>query len=143
MTQVAVSNLENYSNAFKLPIAYTSFYQPIGNHPFLPNDNYLNFTSAYNLSTIVFRFRSGSPMNFISIGVQQWGDADFATKNNSFPISFTSSIYQVVCSIKGSTYNKVFAPIYVSCNNLSISGFTNPTTSNEIGGTKTYVAFGK
>ena len=66
----------------------------------------------------------------------------FETKNNLFPISFTSNVYQVVCSIKDSTYNKVFAPMYISCNSLTISGFTNPTSANEIGGMKTYVAFG-
>ena len=61
--------------------------------------------------------------------------------SKTFPISFTS-VYQVIGGIVDSTYLKTFAPVYISFNSITNTGFQNPDTSGYIGGKKTWVAFG-
>ena len=72
----------------------------------------------------------------------QWGDLSATASSKTFPISF-SVAYQIIGGLQDSTYLKTFAPVYITCNSLNNTGFSNPDTSGIIGGKRTWIAFGK
>lgn len=119
MTPISVSDLDGYSIAYLLPIAYTQWYQPIGSHPSISSDKLINFTDAYDLSTIKFRFRSGSPMKFISIGIQQWGRSFTSA---TFPIAFSTTDYCCAVTVGNGQNNNYCASPHPS--NFSTTGMS-------------------
>ena len=80
-------------------------------------------------------------VSYIAFGYQQWGDLSMTSSTKTFPISFTNA-YQIVGGVADSSYLKSFAPVYISVNSLTTTGFTNPDTTGIIGGKKTWIAFG-
>ena len=108
-------------------------------------DAYNNWVSAKQNKNFTINFYNTAlntnSASWCSIGFQQWGDLSMTSSTKTFPISFTNA-YQIVGGVADSSYLKSFAPVYISVNSLTTTGFTNPDTSGIIGGKKTWIAFG-
>lgn len=101
------------------------------------------YASAFSdlTNSSVYLADNAATVHCIIVGVQQWGDLSMTVAKKTFPISFTYT-YQVIGGIVNSTYVGTYAPVYISVNSITNTGFTNPDTSGYIGGKRTWIAFG-
>ena len=138
-----ISSGGNTNTAITFPVTITTlFTAALTSVRSSDSGNGWNYIHSITTTTMKGVF-AGTEGRWLIVAKQQWGDLSMTSSKKTFPISFTSTTYQVIGGIADSTYPGSYAPVYITVNSITTTGFTNPDTSGYIGGKRTWVAIGK